>query len=192
MSSEAGVQDRLPPIDTCQGNSSSRKKETNNRCQCGVPACTRYTNVGGAIFLPNKDRDVLATCLSRLGCPAGPDRADKGFMMHGKFSERLHRLEVPAKAANGQTAFSSDQMRQTAQIARVRIHVERAFRRAQEFMILHRRVPITQVDLWGMIFRICCYLCNFQPPLIAEKESNPDDTDAKQAVGPAGPKMKKK
>ena len=106
--------------------------------------------------------------------------ADKGFMMHDKFTELLHKLEVPSKAQQLQVAFSSDQMKQTAKIARVRIHVERAFRRAQEFAILHRRVPISQVDLWGMIFRICCFLTNFQPPLIANKASNPDDTDSKR------------
>ena len=104
--------------------------------------------------------------------------ADKGFIMHADFSKLMHILVVPSKAVNGQEVFSEDAITDTAKIARKRIHVERAFQRAQEFKILHRKVPITEVDLWGMIFGICCRLTNFQPILIADKESNKKDTDA--------------
>jgi len=108
----------------------------------------------------------------------GITSADKGFMMQKAFSDVLHSLAVPPKAAQKQEAFSGQQMQGTARIARKRIHVERAFRRAQEFDILHRRIPILQVDLWGMIFRVCCRLTNFQPPIIADKATNAADTDA--------------
>jgi len=111
----------------------------------------------------------------------GITRADKGFMMHAKFDERGHKLEVPEvdahDAHDGQSACSSDQMRKSAKIARARSLVERAFRRAQKFMILRNRVPIIQIDQSGIIFRVCCYLYNFQPPL-------PDDHDAKRAMRP--------
>lgn len=112
----------------------------------------------------------------------GVTSADKGFMMQTDFSLKNHLLAVPPKAANKQEFFTSDQMVDTGRIARKRIHVERAFRRAQEYQILHRRVPILEVDIWGMIFKVCCGLCNFQPPLIAEHDANANDTDAKRAA----------
>ena len=67
--------------------------------------------------------------------------AEKGFMMHKDFSDALHTLSVPPKAANKQEAFSGQQMFDTARIARKRIHVERAFRRAQEFNICTGAFP---------------------------------------------------
>ena len=94
--------------------------------------------------------------------------ADKGFMMHSEFVQRGAYLAVPPKAKAGQHAFSHDQMVDTAKIARLRIHVERAFERAQEFKILHNAVPVTMIDLWGDIFKVCCYLTNYQAPLIRD------------------------
>ena len=95
--------------------------------------------------------------------------ADKGFMMHSEFVQRGAYLAVPPKAMAGQHAFSHGQMADTAKIARLRIHVERAFERAQEFKILHNAVPVTMIDLWGDIFKVCCYLTNYQAPLIRDK-----------------------
>lgn len=102
--------------------------------------------------------------------------ADKGFFMHHDFSERSHKLLVPVKASKGQEFFSEDSMVMTAEIARKRIHVERAFQRAQEFKILHKIIPVTEIDIFGMIFKICCGLTNFQPPLIEDKDTNIADT----------------
>ena len=99
--------------------------------------------------------------------PHGVTGADKGFDMHSDFVLKRHYLIMPPKAKKGQEFFTSDQMADTAGIARLRIHVERAFERAQEFRILHRTVPITMIDEWSMVFKVCCLLCNFQPPLVS-------------------------
>ena len=101
--------------------------------------------------------------------PGGIVGADKDFQMHADFSAKRSSLVIPPVALPGQKMFSFDQMAETSTIARERIHVERAFRRAQEFQILHRVIPLTMLDLWGPIFRVCCYLTNYGAPLINDK-----------------------
>ena len=95
--------------------------------------------------------------------------ADKGFDMKGDFSSRRHILVVPPKARKNQVVFSSDEMDDTAAIARERIHVERAFKRVQEFQCLHSVVPITMLDLWSSVFRVCCFMSNYEMELIQDK-----------------------
>ena len=90
--------------------------------------------------------------------------------MHTDFTLKQHHLIMPPKAKRGQVEFSADQMADTAAIARLRIHVERAFERAQEFRILHRTIPISMIDQWSSVFKVCCLLTNFQPPLVAPKD----------------------
>jgi hypothetical protein len=102
--------------------------------------------------------------------PGGLTGADKGFQMQSDFTAKQASLIIPPVAVAGQDHFGRDQMADTSIIARERIHVERAFRRAQEFQILHRVIPITMIDMWGSIFQVCCYLTNYQPPLIKDKQ----------------------
>ena len=99
----------------------------------------------------------------------GVTGADKGFDMHRDFLAKKALLVIPPKAAKGQEVFTHDQMADTAQVARERIHVERAFERAKEFRILHNVIPVTMFDLFGPIFKVCCYLTNYQLPLIKGK-----------------------
>ena len=95
--------------------------------------------------------------------------ADKGFDMIADFSAKRSLLTIPPKAFSGQSVYTADEMVDTAKIARARIHVERAFKRVQEYTILHNKIPITMFDIWGSIFRVCCYLTNFEAPLIVDK-----------------------
>lgn len=95
--------------------------------------------------------------------------ADKGFDMIADFSSKRSLLVVPPKAFNGQAVYTADEMVDTSAIARARIHVERAFKRAQEYQILHNKIPVTMYDIWGSIFRVCCFLTNFEAPLIQDK-----------------------
>ena len=99
----------------------------------------------------------------------GATGADKGFDMIADFSSKKALLVIPPKAFAGQAFFTSDEMVDTANIARSRIHVERAFKRAQEYKILHNKIPVTMFDIWGSIFRVCCFLTNFEAPLIQDK-----------------------
>jgi len=122
----------------------------------------------------------------------GKTSADKSSaMLYAEFRGYRHELLVPAVIQAGQIAFTSGQRRESAIIARVRKQAKRAFGRAQKFKILRRPVPINEVDLYGKIFRVCCYLCNFQPPVFADKVAHPDGADAKCEETPKSPASKR-
>lgn len=56
----------------------------------------------------------------------------------------------------------------TRRIACARVHVERAIGRVKTFQILSRAFPISMMDIAEQVFRVCCFLCNYKPPLIKD------------------------
>lgn len=131
---------------------------------CG--ACVfASTNYGG------KCDDVTLTEVTGLMDNLLPDwitLADKGFMMHAQFAEHGHILHVPSHAQTNVPTYTRDEMRWTNKIGKTRIHVERMFKRAQEFKILHRTIKISSMDLAGTVFKVCCFMGNFDAPLIRQ------------------------
>ena len=53
----------------------------------------------------------------------------------------------------------------THQIARVRIHVERAIERLKDFKVFQGNLPLTQAKLADQILIVCGGLCNSLKPL---------------------------
>ena len=150
---------------------SEYKQRTTLKFLGGISGCGAFTFTSDGY--PGRITDPQITELSRLLekiHAGGVVSADKGFMMHAQFARRGCFLAVPPKAQAGQHAFSDVQMLDTQRIARMRIHVERAFERAQEFRILHNTIPVDQFDMWGMVFRVCCLLTNYQSPLIRDRQ----------------------
>lgn len=115
------------------------------------------------------DRDLVlcSGMLDRLN-PSWTTLADKGFMMHADFAENLHELLTPPKAHNNQLSFTVDETMITNKIARERALVERVFRRAQEWGILHTTIKISECDLAGSVFFVVCMMCNFDTPMIRD------------------------
>jgi hypothetical protein len=97
--------------------------------------------------------------------------ADKGFQLHTQFIEKMnHELLTPVKAWVNHGSFTIDEMAHTNFIGNQRIHIERAFERAQDNKILHTVVQIDQIDLWGLVFCVCMLLSNYGPPLVQKGE----------------------
>jgi len=94
--------------------------------------------------------------------------ADKGFMMHGEYMELMHELLTPPKKRSLVATFSTGDMEDTHAIAAPRAHVERAFKRAQEWRWMHNTLKLTQIDLSGSAFSVIMRMCNFDTPLIRE------------------------
>ena len=94
--------------------------------------------------------------------------ADKGFMMHADFIALCHELITPPKAKKNVASFSVDEGRMTNKVGSLRIHVERAFQRVQEWKVLHKTIKISNADLSGSVFFVCCMMSNFDSPLIRE------------------------
>ena len=94
--------------------------------------------------------------------------ADKGFMMHAEFAALNHELHTPSHAIAGVPTYSFDESRWTNAIGKTRIHIERMFRRAQEWKILHSIIKVSNMDLAGTVFQVCCLMTNYEPPLIRQ------------------------
>ncbi|XP_064472420.1 uncharacterized protein LOC135387683 [Ornithodoros turicata] len=89
---------------------------------------------------------------------------DKGFAFpalppHIKLYRPPHRQFHEPQMSSGDVA-------ETRNVARARVHVERAIRRAKSFHILDKPFPISMIDIAEQVFHVCCFLSNFRLPLI--------------------------
>ena len=70
--------------------------------------------------------------------------ADKGFLIQDLLESKKTSLTIPPFLARTRSLqFTSQQVTETQQIARLRIHVERAIRRVKEFQIFDRVLPLS-------------------------------------------------
>ena len=73
---------------------------------------------------------------------------------------------VPPKKYKN-TDFNADDNAETAKVANLRIHVERAFGRLKlKCRYFQRILPISSVDLIGRAFAVCAMFMNYKPPLV--------------------------
>eukprot|EP01049_Picozoa_sp_SAG25_P013375 SAG25_NODE_2055_length_1995_cov_2.075949_2_plen_364_part_00 len=131
---------------------------------CG--ACVyASTNYGGLI----DDNTLTEVCgIMDVLYDGWSTLADKGFLLHDEFAQRGHNLFIPAFAQRGVPTYTRDESKWTNCVGSVRIHVERLFKRAQEWKIMKRIIKISNMDVAGSIFKVCCFMTNFEPPLIRQ------------------------
>ncbi|CAN7978350.1 unnamed protein product [Ixodes persulcatus] len=94
--------------------------------------------------------------------------ADKGFPGIKAPVESKHGVMVFPPFSKGQLQFTSAEMEMTYQVAKVRIHVERAIQRIKIFNVLNNRVPTELISSMTDIVHICCVLVNLQPPILTK------------------------
>ena len=94
--------------------------------------------------------------------------ADKGFEIESDLPNGIS-LNIPPLLHNKEN-LSLEEETETRRIASVRIHVERAIARVKNFRILITVFPISMAADLNKIWVICCYLTNFLPPLLVEKD----------------------
>ena len=78
-------------------------------------------------------------------------------------------LNIPA-FLNGKPQLRLEEELETRKIASVRVHVERAIERVKNYRILQTVYHLSMAPELNKIWVICCYLVNFLPPLIANKD----------------------
>ena len=89
--------------------------------------------------------------------------AAKGFVIGDLLSDINASLVIPPfLGANAQ--FSEEEVRQTQEIARLRIHVERAMRRIKEYHIFDRTFYMTVLGSVNQLWSMCARLTNLQGP----------------------------
>ena len=91
--------------------------------------------------------------------------ADRGFKIKEELLTVSANLAIPPSAAASMQMRAKD-VKETSQIANVRIHVERAIRRIKVFRILKQEMPMSVLPLADDILVACAALCNLQGPLV--------------------------
>lgn len=94
--------------------------------------------------------------------------ADKGFLISDMLPAGVS-VNIPPFLLTPQ--FTEAQVIHTRNIARARIHVERAINRLKDYSILDL-IPQNLLPLSSKIWQVCAALTNFQFPLIKKVYSN--------------------
>ena len=91
--------------------------------------------------------------------------ADRGFNIEELLMPRKVKLIIPP-FLGGRHTFTPQEEAKTKDIAKHRIHVERAIERMKKFRILQKTIPLNIQPVFSqMVFVIGC-LVNFQDPLV--------------------------
>lgn len=91
---------------------------------------------------------------------------DKGFMIENECAEKYVKLIRPPFLKK-QQQFSKEEAEQTADIARARVHVERAIQRIKLFSILNDQIEWYIIPHINDIINVVCALVNLSPPILA-------------------------
>lgn len=94
--------------------------------------------------------------------------ADRGFLISEDLAARNASLLIPA-FTRGMKQLSQKDVERTRQLARVRIHVERAIERMKNFRVLSTTMAMSLVPHADNIVTICSAICNIMPRLVAVK-----------------------
>ncbi|XP_071148569.1 uncharacterized protein [Mytilus edulis] len=91
--------------------------------------------------------------------------ADKGFTIKDLLDKKNCTLNMPPfKGISAQ--FTTEQVFETQEIAKLRIHVERSIGRVKNFHIFDGVMPLSIAPQSTQIFKVCCWLTNFDEPLV--------------------------
>ena len=71
---------------------------------------------------------------------------------------------IPPRAAKGTQMLSKD-VKETSNIANVRIYVEQAIKRVKDFRILTAQQSILYLPIMNEVIHVCAALTNFKQPL---------------------------
>ena len=97
--------------------------------------------------------------------------ADKGFIVQHILDDYGVRVDTPVKL-EGKKQFTEEEDVHNRKNSQVRVHVERAIRRIKVFRILKGNVPIRYGHLLSKLWKVCCWLTAFLPPLINGEEEH--------------------
>lgn len=94
--------------------------------------------------------------------------ADKGFKIKDLLEKKGVGLNLPPFLNKEQ--FTEAEVCETAEIASLRIHVERRIQRIKTFHIFDKVIPLSLGPIVNQIWTVCTLLTNFQTPIVRELE----------------------
>ena len=129
------------------------------------------TPVGSVSFVSSlytgciSDKDITTRSgIIDLIEPNDPVMVDKGFLIQDLLEPKNATLVIPPFLGQ-KGKFSSEEVAKTHEIARLRIHVERAIRRIKEYHIFDKVVLLNLASSINQIWTVFAILTNFRGPL---------------------------
>ena len=161
-----------PRTPTAQNQTySNYKSHTTFKCLVGITPSGAISFVselwGGNV----SDRYITANSgfLDRIS-PGDLVMADRGFPIRDYLLERKAKLVIPPFTQRckwgKRKRLTTMQVHQTRDIAKLRIHVERAIQRLKCFRLLANVMPLNLKPVASQILTIAAFLCNLGPPLV--------------------------
>ena len=98
--------------------------------------------------------------------PFDPVMADRGFKIKTELAMKQCNLAIPPSAAEGAQMLPND-VKETSNIANVRIYVEKAIGRLKDFRILKLQQPLLHLLIMNNILYVCTALTNLRRPLVS-------------------------
>ncbi|KAK6175897.1 hypothetical protein SNE40_014273 [Patella caerulea] len=114
--------------------------------------------------ISDKDIVLKSGFLDHL-VPGDVIMADRGFNIRDVLNSRKVDLIIPPFLA-GREKLTPQEEALTKDIAKHRIHVERAIERIKKFRILQKIIPLSLEPLMTQIVFVASCLVNFQEPLV--------------------------
>lgn len=117
------------------------------------------------------DRYITKDCgFLDLIRPGDEIMADRGFLIRDLLLKKRAKLIIPPLTkrcawGKGKHLSASDILK-TRNIARFRIHVERAIGRLKTFRMLSNTISLNVKPLANQMITVCAFLCNLQKPLV--------------------------
>lgn len=97
--------------------------------------------------------------------PGNDVMADKGFTLRKSFEEKGVTLNIPPFLSS-KRQFTPEEIKETEQIAKLRIHIERLNRRIKENHLFDVPLPMTLVGSANQLWTDACLLPLFRGPLV--------------------------
>ena len=95
-------------------------------------------------------------------CDGETVMTDKGFDIQDLLLAKQSKWIIPPFKRKSEKRFTQGKARQTSQIAKARIHVERCIGRIKNFRMLKSTIPVTQKGLISDIFTVCAAVACLQ------------------------------
>ncbi|XP_022800926.1 uncharacterized protein LOC111338672 [Stylophora pistillata] len=99
--------------------------------------------------------------------PGDQIMADKGSVIQDLLTPLGYSVVMPSFLSSNQQ-FSKCELQESTKIHNLRVHVERAIRRVEEFHYFDRVIPLTMAGSINQIWTVSRLITNFQGPLFYE------------------------
>lgn len=146
---------------------SSYKSHTTYKCLIGIAPHGPVTFVSSLYQGSISDKEITRSSGILSLIEEGDEvMVDKGFLIQDLLQCKKATVTIPPFLSKTKSMqFSTKQVSETQQIARLRIHVERAIRRVKEYQIFDKVLPLSLAGSINQIWCVCCLMTNLRGAL---------------------------